>query len=234
MAQSSGLSAPAAGLPPRGLAFGIALVGNSNYSVTAYPAYGATFRKNSVDYLTGEVLASYTWPKGWRLESGLGLGSVAAVTLDASDHFGRTATVFFGTVQVPLRLYRYLTFGPESRFSVGPHAGLQLVALSPGEKVSARTPIYADNPSYGSESKWYRAVQKYTLTYQVGASLNYVAPQLEVNFFGRYTNSFGNPVVARGRWEYDLQGVEQPALSTTTRLENVAVGLAVRRTFHSR
>ena len=60
-----------------------------------------------------------------------------------------------------------------------------------------------------------------------------MAPKFEVNVFARYTNSFGNPVVAEGRWEYDLRGVEQTPMVSTSRLENVAVGVVIRRTFYA-
>lgn len=233
-AQSIGFTSSRVGLPSRGLAFGVAVVGNINFSVQAHPAQGAWMQKNSYAFPTGELLASYTWPRGWRLESGLGLGSVASVSIDAREQFGSEATLSFGTVQVPLRLYRYLPLGPASRFSIGPHVGLQVVKLSMGEKMSQRDPIYSGRPDYGSESRQFRSVQEHTLTYQAGASFNYVAPRLELNLFVRYTNSFGNPVVAEGRWDYDLRGVEQPPLVTTSRLENVAVGMVVRRTFYAR
>ncbi|MBT9395406.1 hypothetical protein KLP40_19730 [Hymenobacter sp. NST-14] len=223
-----------AGLPPRGLAVGLAATGNVNFSVQACPAPGARFQKNSYAFPTGELLASYTGSRGWRLESGLGLGSVAAVTLDAREPFGRSATVSFGTAQVPLRLYRYLTFNPRSRLSLSPHAGLQAVFLSMGEKVSARHPIYAGRPDYGSQSSYFRTVRERTLTYQVGAGLHYVAARLELTAFVRYTNSFGNPVVAEGRWDYDVRGQQQPALYAASRLENLALGIAVRRTIVAR
>ncbi|TGE19647.1 hypothetical protein E5J99_02495 [Hymenobacter elongatus] len=216
------------------MAFGVSLVGNINFSAQAYPAKGARFQKNSYPFPTGELLASYTWPHGWRLESGLGFGSVAAVTIDAREQFGRAATVSFGTVQVPLRLYHYLSLGSKSRYSVSPHIGVQVVSLSTGQKTSARYPIYPGKPDYGSQSKWFRSVQNHTLTYQTGLSINYISPKLELNAFVRYTNSFGNPVAAEGKWEYDLQGVEQPPLYSTSRLENVAVGVVVRRTFFAR
>lgn len=232
-AQSRRLTTAPAGLPPRGLTFGLAGVGNINYSVQAFPAQGATFQKNSIARPTGELLAAYTGPQGWRLESGLGLGSVAAITLEAREA-GQRATVSFGTVQVPLRVYRYLTLGPARRFSLGPHAGLQVVTLFGGEKTVARRPIHAADPAYGSESRQFRVGQAHTITYQVGASVNYVAPTQELSAFVRYTNSFGNPVAAQGRWEYDRQGLEQPARVATSRLENVAVGVLIRGPFYSR
>lgn len=222
------------GLPPRGLAIGLSAIGNINFSVQAYPAVGARFQKNSYVFPTGEMLASYTWPHGWRIEGGVGLGSVAAVTIDAREQFGRNATVSFGTTQIPIRLYRYLSFNRKSRLSIGPHVGLQVVSLSVGEKKSSRNPIYSGKPEYGSQSNSFRTIQEHTLTYQIGACVNYVAPKIELSAFVRYTNSFGNPVVAEGNWEYDLQGIEQPALYTTSRLENVAIGIAVRRTLFSR
>ena len=117
---------------------GVSAVGNINFSVQQNPAPGAWMRKNSYFFPTGELLASYTWPRGWRLERGLGLGSVASVSIDALEKFGQGATVAFGTLQVPLRLYRYLALGPNSRFSVGPHVGLQVVRLSMSESVSMR------------------------------------------------------------------------------------------------
>ncbi|MCC2546695.1 hypothetical protein LJY25_09600 [Hymenobacter sp. BT175] len=190
--------------------------------------------KNSVAFPTGELVASFTWPRGWRLESGLGLGSVAAVTIDAREQTGQGATVSFGTAQVPLRLYRYLPLGSASRLSIGPHVGVQVVSLSMGEKTTERHPIYFGKPEYGSQSRRFSSVQEHTLTYQAGASLNYVAPKIELNLFVRYTNSFGNPVVAEGRWDYDLQGAEQLPLVSTSRLESVAVGMVIRRTFYSR
>lgn len=233
-AQAISLRPSTRGLPARGLAFGASFVGNLNFSVQAHPAVGARFQKNAYAFPTGELVASYTWPHGWRLESGLGVGSVAAITLDAREQFGQAATVSFGTVQLPLRVYRHFSLGATSRYSLSPLAGLQVVTLSVGEKVSARQPIYSGQPEYGSQRKWFRASQEHTLTYQAGASLNYLAPKLELNAFVRYTNSFGNPVVAEGAWEYDLQGIEQPALSTTSRLESVAVGAGIRWTLFAR
>lgn len=219
------------GVPPRGMAFGASLVGNINFSVQAYPAKGARFQKNSYFFPTGELLGSFTWPHGWRVESGLGFGSVASVTIDAREQFGQAATVSFGTIQVPLRLYRYLSLGSKSRYSIAPFVGGQIVTLSSGEKLSARYPIYPGKPDYGSQSKSFRSVQSRAFTYQTGLSFNYIAPKLEVNTFIRYTNSFGNPIVAEGNWEYDLQGIEQQPLHSISRLENVAIGIAVRRTF---
>ena len=71
-------------------------------------------------------------------------------------------------------------------------------------------------------------------TYQVGAGLNYIAPKLELTFFGRYTNGIGRPLVLRGIMEYDREGVEQPAIISRNHLESVTIGVAVRRTFFAR
>jgi hypothetical protein len=233
-AQSIGVASARPGLPPKGFALGFSAAGNVNFSVQAQPAPGARLQKNSATSPTLEYLASYTWAPGWRLESSLSQGTAAAVTIDALEQFGRGATAYFGTFQVPLRLHRYFSLGPTSRFSLGPHLGLQGVRLFRSGSTSERQPIAFGRPNLGSESNQFRSVQQNTLTYQAGASVNYVAPKFELNAFVRYTNSFGNPVVAEGRWDYDLEGVEQPTLVSRSRLENVAVGVAIRRTFFTK
>lgn len=217
-------------VPPKGLSFGAAFNGNINFSDQSRGTSNQIEQKNRYFFPAVELLAAYTWPTGWRAEAGVGVGSVATVALDASEEFGRGSTLSVGTVQVPLRLYRHFALG-SSRFTVSPGVGVQYVALSTGEKTVPRQPIFSGKPEFGSMGQTFTTLRDDAFTYQVGAGLNYIAPKLELNFFVRYTNGIGRPLVLRGMMEYDREGVEQPAIVSHNHLESVTIGVAVRRTF---
>lgn len=219
--------------PPRGLSFGAAFNGNINFSDQSRGTSNQVEQKNRYFFPTLELLAAYTWSTGWRAEAGVGVGSLATVALDASEEFGRGSTLSVGTVQVPLRLYRHFALG-SSRFTVSPVVGVQYVALSTGGKTVPRRPLFSGKPEFGSMGQTFTTLRDDAFTYQVGAGLNYIAPKLELTFFGRYTNDIGRPLVLRGMMEYDREGVEQPAIISHNHLESVTIGVAVRRTFFAR
>jgi hypothetical protein len=219
-------------IPHRGLSFGLAFNGQRNFSDQLRGNSAAVEQKHQTSAFTSELLGAYTWPKGWRVESGVGVGSIASVAIYAQD-FGSGEAASFETFHVPLRLYRHFRLGAHSRFTLSPHLGTQFVSLpfTTGSTTTGRGPIFSGLPSYGSVSRRTDQLLRQAFTYQAGVGFNYIAPRIELNFFARYTNGFGRKTVAEAMWEYDREGIEQPSIRSRNYLQSVTVGIAVRRTF---